>query len=323
MAKIKGFKGFDKDLKCRGFQYEVGKDYTKSGEICCSSSGFHFCENPLRVFGYYRPSDSRYCEVDGDGKIDRDNSKVAVSHIHIGKELGLNEMVDAAVEFILEKAKMDETLATNTVSYSAATNTGSYSVAKNTGDCSAATNTGSYSVATNTGSYSVATNTVSYSAATNTGACSAATNTGDCSAAKNTGACSAATNTGSYSVATNTGTCSVATNTGACSVATNTGACSAATNTGDCSVATNTGDCSAATNTGDRSAATVSGKDSVAIVTGKGCKAAGALGCWLVLAERDDNMRIVKMKAVIVDGEQIKANVYYALKGGEIIEAND
>ena len=323
MVKIKGFKGFDKDLRCRGFQYEVGKDYTQSGVIHCCESGFHFCEDPLGVFEYYRPSNSRYCEVEGDGETNRDDNKVAVSHIHIGKEIGLNGIVDAAVGLILENTKRDETPATNTGYYSAATNTGYYSAATNTGYRSAATNTGYRSAATSTGNCSAATSTGDCSAATSTGDCSAATNTGYRSAATNTGYRSAATNTGNCSAATNTGYRSAATNSGNFSAATNTGCRSAATSTGDFSAATNSGNFSAATSTGDFSAATVSGKDSVVIVTGKGSKAAGTLGCWIVLTERDEAMRIVGVKAVRVDGRQIKAGVYYTLKGGEIIETND
>lgn len=60
---ILGFKGFDKDLKCRSFQYEIGKYYEQEGEVKCCEIGFHFCENPFDVFRYYSPSDSRYCEV--------------------------------------------------------------------------------------------------------------------------------------------------------------------------------------------------------------------------------------------------------------------
>lgn len=82
---IIGYKGFDKNLKCRGYQYEVGKDFEHEGKASCCYSGFHFCENPLEVFGYYNPSDSRYCEVEGSGQADRDedSSKVAVSKLHI------------------------------------------------------------------------------------------------------------------------------------------------------------------------------------------------------------------------------------------------
>ena len=75
MEKIKGYKGFNKNMKCREFQYETGKDYTHEGDIKCCKSGFHFCENPFDVFSYYEPANSRYCEVEGSGKCDKDNEE--------------------------------------------------------------------------------------------------------------------------------------------------------------------------------------------------------------------------------------------------------
>ena len=186
---IRGFKGFDKDLKCRGFQYEIGKDYEQEGEVKCCERGFHFCENPFDVFIYYSPSDSRYCEVEGDGNADKanDDSKVATSNIHISAEIGLNGLIKAGVKFILDKVNFNASKSTNTGDQSAATNTGNRSAATNTGYRSAATNTGNSSAATNTGYRSVSTNTGNRSAATNTGNRSAATNTGNRSAATNTG----------------------------------------------------------------------------------------------------------------------------------------
>ena len=103
----------------------------------------------------------------------------------------------------------------------------------------------------------------------------------------------------------------------------NTGNWSAATNTGNRSAATNTGDRSAATNTGNRSAATVGGAESIAVVTGYGSKAKGAVGCWLVLTERDEKMHILGVQAVCVDGETIKADTFYMLKNGAITEVNE
>ena len=305
---IRGFKGFDKDLKCRGFQYEVGKYYEQEGEAVCCERGFHFCENPFDVFRYYSPSDSRYCEVEGDGNADKanDDSKVATSHIHISEEIGLNGLIKAGVKFILDKVNFKDTKSTNT------------------SDCSAATNTGDQSAATNTGDYSAATNTGDQSAATNTGYQSAATNTGDQSAATNTGNFSASTNTGDFSAATNTGDRSASTNTGNFSAATNTGYQSASTNTGNFSAATNTGDQSASTNTGYFSAATVEGKESVAIVTGKDSMACGTLGCWIVLTERGDfdgaTCPIKEVKAFKVDGVNIKENTFYRLINGKAVE---
>ena len=295
--KIKAYKGFNSDLTCRDFQFEVGKEYEQKGKIEACENGFHACENPMDVFGYYPPSNSRYCEVEQSGSIDRGQDKIASSKIRIQCEIGLSGIIQAGVKFILDKVNWKNDNATNTGNYSAATNTGNYSAATNTGDRSAATSTGNYSAATNTGYQS---------AATNTGYQSAATNTGDRSAA---------TNTGNYSAATNTGDCSAATNTGYRSAATNTGYQSAATNTGDCSAATNTGDCSAAK---------VEGKESIAVVTGIGSKACGALGCWIVLTERGEwdgeTYPIKEVKAVRVDGKTIKPNTWYKLKDGQIIE---
>ena len=118
------------------------------------------------------------------------------------------------------------------------------------------------------------------------------------------------------------------TNTSNWSAATNTGDWSAATNTGNRSAATNTGNRSAATNTGNQSAASVSGKESFAIATGINSKAKGALGCYIALVEWEwDNTeecyRLVNFKTHKVDGNTIKPDVFYTLKGGEFVEADD
>ena len=317
---IKGYKGFDKDLKCRDFQYEVGKEYSTDKAVACKT-GFHYCENPMDVLGFYAPCGdtgnlNRFCKVEGSGDFDMSmDDKLCCTHLKVKAEIGLQGLIKAGVKFILDRVKWDDNKQSNTGDYSAATNTGCYSAATNTGCYSAATNTGDYSAATNTGYRSAATNTGDYSAATNTGDYSAATNTGDGSAATNTGDGSAATNTGYYSAASDR------------SAATNTGYSSAATNTGYYSAATNTGDYSAATNTGNCSAANVEGKESVAIVTGKDSKAKGALGCWLVLTERGEwdgkGYPIKEVKAFKVDGDKVKADTWYKLIGGEPIEVKE
>ena len=150
---IKGYKGFDKNLQCRGFQYKVGETFEEKGTIKACESGFHFCENPFNVFNYYSPSDSRYCNVEGDGKIDTDNSdsKVACSKLHIHTEIGLSGLISAGVKFILDKVDWENNKATNTGDRSAATNTGDRSAATNTGDQSAASVEGKDSIAIVTG----------------------------------------------------------------------------------------------------------------------------------------------------------------------------
>ena len=162
METIKGFKGFDKNLKCRNYQYEVGQDFEETGNIKACSNGFHFCENPADIFSYYPPSDSgnlnRYCEVEGTGKIDKgsDDSKIACSKIHISAEIGIKGLINAWVKFILDKVNWDDNKATNTGHQSAATNTGYRSAATNTGNQSAATSTGNRSAAIVDGKDSIA-----------------------------------------------------------------------------------------------------------------------------------------------------------------------
>ena len=159
---IKGFKGFDKDLKCRGYQYELGQDFQEEGKIEACSKGFHFCENPFDVFSYYPPFTengiNRYCVVEGGGSIDKDSddTKIACSKLHISAEIGLKGLVEAGIKFILDKVNWKDCKESNTGYRSAATNTGYRSAATNTGDQSAATNTGNYSAATNTGYRSAA-----------------------------------------------------------------------------------------------------------------------------------------------------------------------
>ena len=137
---INGFKGFDKDLKCRGYQFEVGGKYEEKKAIACEA-GFHFCEFPFDVFGYYAPADSRFCAVVGKGKTDKHSgdSKAACTKLEVGAEIGLPGIISAGVKFILEKAESKENA------------TGDWSAATNTGDRSAATVEGKESVAIATG----------------------------------------------------------------------------------------------------------------------------------------------------------------------------
>ena len=108
---IKSYKGFDKNLKCRDFQYEIGKEYETDGAIRACSNGFHACEAPLDVFNYYPPSSSRYCEVEQSGEIDKDtgDTKVASSRIKIGAEIGIPGLIKAHVEWVKAHATEEHT----------------------------------------------------------------------------------------------------------------------------------------------------------------------------------------------------------------------
>jgi hypothetical protein len=144
---IKGFKGFTKDLKCQGYQYEVGKAFEMDDEPILCQQGFHFCENPMDVFTYYAPGDNRYCEVEGDGAtvkhggVDGD-SKVAAQKIRIGAEIGLRGMIEAGVKFVFEKSSVSRDAQTTTGYGANAATTGYGANAATTGDGANAATTG-------------------------------------------------------------------------------------------------------------------------------------------------------------------------------------
>lgn len=142
--KIIGYKGFDKDFKCRDFQYEKGKQYTHKGNIKLCDSGFHFCEYPLDIFGYYAPASSRFAKVEADGVTDETSgdSKRVAKKLKITTELKLDSLVKASVKFILDKVDFANAKESNTSDRSAATNTGDRSAATVEGKDSVAIVTG-------------------------------------------------------------------------------------------------------------------------------------------------------------------------------------
>ena len=154
---MKCFKGFDKDLKCRDFQYEIGKEYSEEKADICNY-GFHACEFPMDVFNYYPPSDSRYCEVEleANNQKSSDDSERVGKKISVKAEIGIAGIIKAGVEYIKEQVNWEDDKATNTGYQSAATNTGDQSAATNTGNQSAATNTGYRSAAIVEGKESIA-----------------------------------------------------------------------------------------------------------------------------------------------------------------------
>ena len=308
---MKAYKGFDKDLKCRDFQYEIGKTYTHNGDVEPCESGFHACEYPLDVFNYYPPAGSRFAEVETSGKIVPQGDKICCEKIKVKTELTLGALIQAAVNFTFERAKWtkdsqtkkEKGAASATGYFGAASATGLYGAASATGLCGAASATGNRGAASATG---------------NRGAASATGNRGVASA---TGLCGAASATGNRGAASATGNRGVASATGLCGAASATGLCGAASATGDYGAASATGLCGAASATGNRGAASATGNESIACGLGFQCKAKGAKGCWLVLAERNLDGEILSVKAAKVDGKKIKENTYYQLVNGMFTEA--
>ena len=292
--KIKAYKAFDKDLSCRGFKYEVGKEYEETGYIKVCEKGFHACPYPLDVFGYYPPAGARFCEVEQSGKIDdSESNKVCSSKIRIGAELDIRGLVKAAVSYVKERCTNEcnaEPGKPATAGDSGAATAG-YRGAATAGNHGAAT-AGDSGAAT-AGDYGAA--TAGDSGAATAGDSGAAT-AGDSGAA-----------TAGYRGAATAG---------------NHGAATA----GDSGAAT-AGYRGAAT-AGNHGAATARGKAStgsngLSVARGNNVRVKGGIGSILVIAEeKEDTHDIVDWKAVLVDGEVVKADTWYRLENGELVEVD-
>ena len=163
MEKIISIKGFDKDLRCRGYQFELGKTYTHGSVVKVCDSGFHAVEYGIDAFSYYAPADSRYCVVEQYGDMERHSgdTKIASASITIKAEIKIPQLVQQSIDWITSHLTSTK-IESNTGYRSAATNTGDWSAATNTGYRSAATNTGYRSAATVEGKHSVAISTGVY-----------------------------------------------------------------------------------------------------------------------------------------------------------------
>ena len=308
---MKAFKGFNKDLTCRGFQYEEGKEFHTEKAECCEE-GFHACEYPLDCFGYYSPAQSVFHEVELSGDMDRrsDDTKVCATDIKIGARISIAGLVKAAIEFTMSKvnkeAKSDER----------------HGFASATGNCGASSATGDYGASSATG----------YRGASSaTGNCGASSATGYRGASSATGYRGASSATGDYGASSATGNC------GASSATGDYGASSA---TGNCGASSATGNCGASSATGYRGASSVSDPTGVAVAWGHEAKAKGCLGAHLILSDWRyigekwfdgdyktpydvESWELAGAKMVQVDGEKIKADTYYRCVDGEVVEADE
>ena len=278
------YKGFDKDLKCRGFQYEIGKEYECAAAVACET-GFHACERPLDVFSYYPPASSRYCEVEQSGETNAssNDSKVASTKIKIGAEIGIPGLVKAQIEYVKAHTTTEHTDPKAATAGNSGAATAGNRGAATAGDWGAAT--------------------AGYRGAATAGDSGAAT-AGDCGAA--TAGASGAATAGDSGAAT-------AGDWGAA-----TAGYSGAATAGNWGAAT-AGNWGYALSGGNSAC----GKNGVAVVRGTDPKAKGGIGAVLVLVKTADDGEIEILKTVKVDGEKVKADTWYTVKGNRLAEVKE
>ena len=205
--KIIAYKAMDKNMQCRGKQYEVGKTYHEDEADCCKA-GMHACENPLDVLHYYPLKDSpRFFEVECGGNVDKsvEDSKLACTELTVKGEVNFAGLVKAAVNAVFNRVKGKEhfssgyySTAGSSGNYSTAGSSGNYSTAGSSGDYSTAGSSGNSSTAGSSGYSSTAGSSGYYSTAGSSGNSSTAGSSGRCSTAGSSGRCSTAAATGAF-----------------------------------------------------------------------------------------------------------------------------
>jgi hypothetical protein len=354
-CQMKSYKGFKKDMSCRGFQYEEGKEYEETQAMCCKR-GFHACEYPLDVFEYYPPNTSVYHEVEQEGVIDKEPTKIASSKIKIGASIDIAGLIKAAISYTYERINIEKK-ATGDCGVSSAT--GDYGASSATGDCGASSATGYRGASSATGDCGVSSATGDYGASSATGYCGASSATGDygvssatgdygassatgnCGASSATGYRGASSATGYRGVSSATGDCGASSATGYrgassatgdygassatgnCGASSATGDYGASSATGDYGASSATGNCGASSATGYRGASSVQHKNAIAIGWGYKARAKGIKGSYLVLSDwnNESGEWILKgAQMVQVDGYKIKEETWYRLENGVVRE---
>ena len=303
---MKAYKGFRRDMTCRDFQYEEGKSY-ETDKVKCCSTGFHACENPVDCLFYYDPYHGAvFHEVELEGDFDSDDfgTKIAATKITVGARLTIAGLAKAAIDFRMRRVKPGNE---EDGSHGSVSATDNFSVAGISGDDSVASVRGDYSAASATGDRSVA------------------NATGHKSAANVTGNRSVASVTSPFSVAGTMGCFSVASATGDKSVVSATGRNSVATATNRNSIISVTGRSSVACSTGDFSVVSAENETAVAVAWGIHGKAKGVKGAYLIFADwrlnKNYDWYLHGAKMVRIDGEKYKADTWYEISGGKVVES--
>ena len=242
--KIMAFKAFDKNMKCREFQYEVGREYEQDGDVKLCECGFHACENPFDVWNYY-PINSKYARVELSGEIKKDGDKSVCSKIKIKAELSFPDFIRQGVEYLIRIASTSKS---NNEHFAQIGSSGDSAKIGSSGDSAQIGSSG-------------------YSA-----------------------------QIGSSGDSAQIGS------------------------SGDYAKIGSSGDYAKIGSSGDYAQIESKGKDSVVAAIGVNSCACGEIGSWLTLAEYDAEYKPVCVKSRKIDGNRLKAGVYYKLKDKKFIE---
>ena len=314
---IKSYKAFDKNMQCRGFQYEVGKEYEIDREIKCCDRGFHACKSPMEVWDHYDMLSSRFAEVEQSGKIDEEgnSTKVCSSHIKIKAELKLADIIKVGVEWLKDitspsKFKTDGALNDNGDRNKQIGSSGYSAKIGSSGD-SAQIGSSGYSAQIGSSGDSAQIGSSGYFAKIGS--------SGDSAQIGSSGESAKIGSSGYYAKIGSSGDFAKIGSSGESAKI---------GSSGDYAKIGSSGDSAQIGSSGYFAKIDSTGEDSVIMCAGKGSKAKAKAGSWITLSEwkwNDKKNRYVPVcvKTEYVDGNNIKADTWYQLKNGEFVEVTE
>ena len=320
---ITSYKAFDKNMQCRGFQYEVGKEYEMDGEIKCCNRGFHACKSPIEVWDYYDMLNSRYAEVEQSGKIEKEenSTKVCSSHIKIKAELKLADIINIGVEWLKDitspsKVKADGVLNDNgdrrkqigssgdsakigSSGYSAKIgSSGNSAKIGSSGDSAQIGSSGDSAKIGSSGNYAQIGSSGDYAQIGSSGDSAKIGSSGNYAQIGSSGDYAQIGSSGNYAQIGSSG---------------------------NSAQIGSSGDSAKIGSSGYSAQIDSTGEDSVIMCAGNSSIAKAKVGSWITLAEwkwSDEKKRDVPVcvKTEYVDGDNIKADTWYQLKNGKFVE---
>ena len=344
--KIIAYKGFEKDFKCLGFQYEVGKTYEMDGNIESCRRGFHACESPMEVFDYYDMLTSRFAVVEQSGKIDKEegSTKVCSSCIKIKEEIKIVDIIDLGVEWLKKNTASSKTKVNNfsidgddaqivsldesgqTVSLDDCCQIGS------SGNNVKIGSSGDFNRISSLGSNTLIGSSGDYTRIASSGYCCQIGSSGDYTSICSSGDCTLIASSGKYAEITSSrfnakigssGYSAKICSSGYTAHICSTGFSAQIASSGDEAKIYSSGRNTQIVSAGNFAKIVSRGRNSVVICTGCGSIVKAALGSWITLSEWgmvDDEWKPICVKTEQVDGKHIKADTYYKLIDGEFEE---
>ena len=335
--KIIAYKGFDKDFKCRDFQYEVGKTYEMDGNIKCCNRGFHACESPMEVFDHYDMLTSRFAEVEQSGEIDKeDNStKICSSRIKIKAELKLADIINLGVEWLKEITALSKIKANNSSNDGDSAQIGSsgdsaqigssgdYAQIGSSGDYAKIGSSGYYAKIGSSGYSAQIASSGNYAQIGSSGDYAQIGSSGDSAKIGSSGDSAKIGSSGYYAQIGSSGDYAQIGSSGNYAKIGSSGYSAKIGSSGYSAKIGSSGDSAQIASSGNYAKIDSSGQNSVVMCAGCDSKAKAAIGSWITLAEWKrigDVWKPICVKTEQVDGSRIKADTYYKLINGKFEE---